>query len=142
MKNKRRKTHFVPRSVFRSAFAGVVPLCVAGTACGGGDVAVTDAGPDHVVLTVACTFTTCGAVGMYAFSDAATDAASSDATATDAANETSAGDARPDRVILTVACIGFDGGPCGIVTLPPDAASDGASHDASGIVDGHADAAG
>jgi hypothetical protein len=35
MSKSKRATHFVPTAVFRTAFAGVVPVCVAGIACGG-----------------------------------------------------------------------------------------------------------
>lgn len=34
MSKAKRGTHFVPKAVFRTAFAGVVPVCVAGIACG------------------------------------------------------------------------------------------------------------
>ena len=34
-KTNGRRTHFVPKVVFRTAFAGVVPACVAAVACGG-----------------------------------------------------------------------------------------------------------
>jgi hypothetical protein len=60
----RKRTHFVPKVVYRTAFAGVVPICVAGTACGGGSSG-GDSGP---TLTVACSF--CGGVGVAAFTDA------------------------------------------------------------------------
>jgi hypothetical protein len=65
MKVRKRRTHFVPKVVYRTAFAGVVPLCVAGTACGGGGSGGMDSGQ---VLTVACSGF-CG-VGVAAFSDA------------------------------------------------------------------------
>jgi hypothetical protein len=65
MKARKRRTHFVPKVVYRTAFAGVVPICVAGTACGGGSGG-TDSGP---VLTVACSGF-CNAVGVAAFTDA------------------------------------------------------------------------
>jgi hypothetical protein len=68
MKVRRKRTHFVPRAVYRTAFVGVVPICVAGTACGGGSGGM-DSGP---TLTVACTGF-CGAVGAMAFTDAAAD---------------------------------------------------------------------
>jgi hypothetical protein len=123
-----RKTHFVPRVVFRTAFAGVVPVCVAATACGGstpsgGGSEAADAAPDQFVLGVACSSFECMGVGVMAFADA-----SDDATAHDAA-------------IFSVACFAFDGGPCGLRS-PGDATTgseDGAAHDASDIHDATAD---
>lgn len=97
------KTHFVPTVVFRTAFVGVVPICVAGTACGdspsggGGDAAVSP--------TVACAAFGCG-VGVQAFTDAS------------------------DGPLLSVACLGFDGQPCGVV--PTDAAAQDHSNAADG----------
>jgi hypothetical protein len=61
----RKKTHFVPKVVYRTAFVGVVPVCVAGTACGGGS---TSGGDAAMNLTVACSGF-CG-VAMQAFTDA------------------------------------------------------------------------
>jgi hypothetical protein len=125
MKRARKKTHFVPKVVFQTAFAGVVPVCVAATACGGestGQKQPTDAGPDHFLVGVACSLFQCMGVGVMAFADA-----SSDATA------------EKDAPLFVVACIGFDGGPCG--TLPPEDATtgDGAPRDGS-VHDATADA--
>jgi hypothetical protein len=96
------KTHFVPKIIFKTTFAGVVPLCVAATACGGkvkgglsvaamafgdgGDTlnsgGAADAGFDGVAAT--------GFVAAMAFGDG--------------------GDG-----VANVACIGFNGEPfCGI----------------------------
>jgi hypothetical protein len=79
----RKKTHFVPRVVYRTAFVGVVPVCVAGTACGSGGSSGADA------ATVACSGF-CG-VAQQAFTeagdapvvpaDAATDASGANADA-------------------------------------------------------------
>jgi hypothetical protein len=44
MKKSKRATYFVPRAVFRTAFAGVVPVCVAGIACGGSQTTQGDGG--------------------------------------------------------------------------------------------------
>jgi hypothetical protein len=85
MKN-RKKTRFVPNAVYRTAFAGVVPLCVAGIACGS-----SSSGGGNPPPSVACAGFGCGAVGVAAFADS--------------------GDA---PLQFTVACIGFDGGPCGV----------------------------
>jgi hypothetical protein len=65
-KARKHRTHFVPKVVYRTAFAGVVPLCVAGTACSGGGSGGVDSGP---TLTVACSGF-CNAVGVAAFTDA------------------------------------------------------------------------
>ncbi len=90
MKTRKRKTHFVPKVVYRTAFAGVVPLCVAGLACsssssGGGT------GPQ---LTVACGGF-CGAVAQAAFIDAG--------DASDAADETT-GDGAADSSCYSCSC--------------------------------------
>jgi hypothetical protein len=45
-KPRKAKTHFVPRAVYRTAFAGVVPICVAGLACGGSTGSSSDGGDD------------------------------------------------------------------------------------------------
>jgi hypothetical protein len=63
-KVRKPKTHYVPKIVYQTAFVGVVPLCVAGLACGSSSSA-PDAGP---LLTVACSGF-CG-VGVAAFTDA------------------------------------------------------------------------
>ncbi len=62
MKVPRKKTRFVPRAVHRTAFAGVVPLCVA--ACGGAATSgnPTDSGSDGTDDVV-----NLGGVGCAAF---------------------------------------------------------------------------
>jgi hypothetical protein len=60
----RKKTHFVPKVVYRTAFVGVVPVCVAGAACGGG----SSSGDAGMNLSVACS-SFCG-VAQQAFTDA------------------------------------------------------------------------
>jgi hypothetical protein len=120
------KTHFVPRVVYRTAFAGVVPVCVAGVACGGrvldssgdsdsgtsatnvrpgssgapGDVDSGFTGFVGQSSGVACTGF-CAGVGAQAFD------ASWEGVATMAFAD--AGDA----LFFSVACVGFDGGLCG-----------------------------
>jgi hypothetical protein len=122
-KATRKKTHFVPKVVFRTAFAGVVPVCVAAAGCGGATSDHTDrseggdGGPDAFLLGVGCPAFVCG-VALQTFADASTDGA-----AKDAAN---------DALVLSVACIAFDGGPCDFNPPPPDAAAvDGAAKDAA-----------
>jgi hypothetical protein len=44
MSKSKRGTRFVPKVVFRTAFAGVVPVCVAGVACGGSQATPEDGG--------------------------------------------------------------------------------------------------
>jgi hypothetical protein len=134
MKATRKKTHFVPKVVFRTAFAGVVPVYVAATGCGGSTApaghatGAPDAGPDQFLLGVGCPAFECG-VAARSF-DASTDAA-------DVADVADAADAA-DALLFVVACIGFDGGPCGV--LPEDAttgdaaAQDGSIHDATADV--------
>jgi hypothetical protein len=100
---RKSKTRFVPLAVYRTAFAGVVPVCVA--ACGGsgttaGSVEAGADGTDDMVLQgVGCAAFACG-VAAPAF-DAGRDALSTDATGTDG---------QPDAPVLTVACTGFCGG--------------------------------
>jgi hypothetical protein len=142
------KTHFVPRVVYRTAFAGVVPVCVAGVACGG---RVLDAGGDGdsgagatnvrpgssgapsdvdsgfagqsagngFVGGVGCAGF-CGGVGTQAF-DAGWDGVATMAFA-------DAGDA----LFFSVACVGFDGGLCGEEALDAvaDSPKDAAPNDA------------
>jgi hypothetical protein len=92
------KTHFVPEVVFRTAFAGVVPICVAGLACGGSSGGGT--GDGSVSPSVACAGFACMGVGVQAFADGG------------------------DGPLLSVACIGFDGQPCG---SPADGAAQDSS---------------
>jgi hypothetical protein len=97
-KSKQPKTHFVPRVVFEAAFVGVVPICVAATACGGNggndEDASADARSDTLVLSVA-NIGFDGGVADIAFDGGVGDAR-------DAANR--------DAPIFSVAFIGFDGG--------------------------------
>jgi|HubBroStandDraft_6_1064221.scaffolds.fasta_scaffold161104_1 hypothetical protein len=102
-KTRRAKTHFVPQAVYRTAFAGVVPLCVAGIACGGSTASTppVDGGDDgYANLAVGCTgFCGVAAIGFDSGSDA--DAAGQDAPSTDA---------KPDAPqVFAVACAGFCG---------------------------------
>jgi hypothetical protein len=148
------KTHFVPRVVYRTAFVGVVPVCVAGAACGGRVVAASGGDDDSgssatnvrpgssgapsdvdsgfvgqssgVEFGVACAGF-CGGVGAQAF-DAGWDGVATMAFA----------DA-DDALFFSVACVGFDGGPCGEeaedaeADSPKDAApNDSKAEDASG----------
>jgi hypothetical protein len=80
MKARKRKTHFVPKVVYQTAFVSVVPLCVAGLACSSSSGGA-DSGPQ---LTVACSGF-CAAVAQAAFVDAgdAADAPSTDDGAAD-----------------------------------------------------------
>jgi hypothetical protein len=108
------KTHFVPRAIYRRAFAGVVPLCVA--ACGGSTVsAVRDAGGDaaddaYLNGGVGCS-AFCGVAAMGFDSGADGPAPYPPDAATDAASPSDAGDAAatPDAIEWTVACLGFCG---------------------------------
>ena len=64
---KKVKTHFVPRVVYRTAFAGVVPICVSALACGGAG----GGGDASASIAVGCAAFACGGgVGIQAFSDA------------------------------------------------------------------------
>ena len=95
------KTHFVPKIIFKTTFAGVVPLCVAATACGGkvnsgsapaagvAGMAFRDAGADAEDAGVGVAISGFG-VGTTAFGDGG-------------------------NGVANVACIGFNGDPlCGI----------------------------
>lgn len=110
MKSTRKaKTHFVPRVVYRTAFVGVVPVCVAAAACS------SSSSGGGTTLAVACAGYAC-AVGVQAFSDSGDapllsvaaigfDGAPSDAhPASDSPSTT-------DSPILAVACLGFG---CGV----------------------------
>jgi hypothetical protein len=102
-KTNGRRTHFVPKVVFRTAFAGVVPACVAAVACGG----------QNQIFAVACMALDggpCGAppapdassesieAGFFSVAARAFDAAPADASPTDAS---------PDHTVLAVACTSF-----------------------------------
>jgi hypothetical protein len=82
MKARKQRTHFVPKVVYQTAFAGVVPLCVASLACSSSSSSGGSSGPQ---LTVACGGF-CGAVAQAAFIDAG-DAASDAPASGDAAAE-------------------------------------------------------
>jgi hypothetical protein len=92
------KTHFVPKIIFKTTFAGVVPLCVAATACGGkvipggttgvANMAFGDAGADAEDAGAGVSLTGFG-VGIAAFGDGG-------------------------NGVGSVACIGFGGEPCGV----------------------------
>ena len=103
---------FVPKVVYRTAFAGVVPICVTAVACGGSvassDGRSGDGGGEDAAMAqgVACAGFACMGVGSQGFADAG------------------------DATFFSVACVAFDGSPCGI--RPPDAAA----HDASTAPDG------
>jgi hypothetical protein len=111
--SKKTPTRFVPRVVFRTAFAGVVPLCVSAAACNTGDDsfagvacigfdggpcgAPNDSGVDSGGMTGYV-----AAIGFDVRSPTLGDVASD-----------AFGDQGPDISAVTVACIGFDGRPCG-----------------------------
>ena len=121
-----RKTQFVPKIVFWTGFAGVVPVRIAASACGGstsqGDGPEgSDAAPRRFVLSVACTSFERMGVAVVAFSDASNDRA-------------------VDAPIFSAACIDFDSVACG--SPAPDAtasAEEGSVHDASDVHDAKAD---
>ena len=75
MKARKRKTHFVPKVVYQTAFAGVVPLCVASLACSSS----SSGGSQGPQLTVACGGFC--AVAQAAFTDAGDAASAADAPA-------------------------------------------------------------
>ncbi len=80
MKARKRKTHFVPKVVYQTAFAGVGPLCVASLACSSS----SSGGSQGPQLTVACGGF-CGAVAQAAFIDAGDAASAADGPASDEA---------------------------------------------------------
>jgi hypothetical protein len=103
---------FVPKVVYRTAFAGVVPICVTAVACGGtvaGSGGSREGGGEEASMaqSVACAGFACmGGVGYQGFADAG------------------------DAMLFNVACVAFDGSSCGI--QPPDAGV----HDGSTAPDG------
>jgi hypothetical protein len=126
-KPAKKKTHFVPKVVFRTAFVGVVPVCVAGVACGGKllGAAEGDGGSSGMTTGSGSSGNSGGVgsgvgvsgdfsgtvssggfgvasggfgVGAQGFSDSGWEGVALEGF----------GDANP----FTVACIGFDGGPC------------------------------
>jgi hypothetical protein len=100
-RGRKTKTHFVPKEVFRTTFAGVVPLCIAASACGSGaSGGQGDSGMFNGAVGCAG-FSCMGGVGVQAFADGG------------------------DAMQFSVALIGFDGAG------PPDAAADGSNTDAS-----------
>jgi hypothetical protein len=95
--SRNNRTHFVPNVVFKTAFAGVVPLCVAATACSGAsnpgtsaDSGESDGGDEYFNGAVGCAAFGCG-VAVSGFGDGAADAK----------------DEPPP--VLAVACAGFCG---------------------------------
>lgn len=56
MTKSKRPTHFVPKVVFRTAFAGVVPVCVAGIACGGSQTTQGGSGSSTSNVSTSSTF--------------------------------------------------------------------------------------
>jgi hypothetical protein len=92
------KTRFVPRAVYRKAFAGVVPLCVA--ACGSSTTSSGDGG------TFQNGAVGCAAFGCLGVAAPAFDAGSEAGDAADAAQP----DSGDDAPVLGVACLGFCGG--------------------------------
>ncbi len=106
--SRKAKTHFVPKAVYRTAFVGVVPVCVAAAACSGSSGGTTNPAP-----AVACAGFAC-AVGVQAFADSgdAPQQFSVAAIGFEAGHDASpSGDAAstPDSQILAVACLGFCG---------------------------------
>src|SRR5580692_7003134 len=102
MTRRTAKTHFVPKIIFKTTFAGVVPLCVAATACGG---KVNSGGPPV------------GAVAGMAFGDAGADTEDSGVVGSVAANGFGVGMMAfgdGGNTVGSVACIGFGGEPCGV----------------------------
>jgi hypothetical protein len=118
----RPRTRFVPGVVYRTAFASVIPLCVAGVACGGSVSAANGPGSDSggdsgddgaspVVITggVGCAGFMCASVGAIAF------------------------DAGEDTTTFFVAAIAFDSGAPqldGAADRGPSPDADAASQDA------------
>jgi hypothetical protein len=84
VKARKRQTHFVPKVVYKTAFAGVVPLCVAGLACGSS----SSGGGTGQQLTVACGGF-CAAVAQAAFVDAGDASDAADVTTGDGAADSS-----------------------------------------------------
>ena len=120
MKRPKKKTRFVPRAIYRTAFASVVPLCVA--ACGGAATTGNPAdsgsdGNDDVVNLggVGCAAFACGVANIgfdsgLSVAQIGFDAGSDrDARAADGPTEGSSSDGAPDSPALTVACLGFCG---------------------------------
>jgi hypothetical protein len=102
---RRNRTHFVPKVVFRTAFAGVVPACLAVAACGDGQ---------EQIFAVACMALDGGPCGALSASDASCGSSEAGcalavavrgfdaAPAADAASDVS-----PDHTLLAVACTSF-----------------------------------
>lgn len=114
MKSSRsRRTRFVPRVVYQTAFAGVIPLCVACSSSSGGGASNgnSDSGDDtgYYNGAVGCAAFTCG-VAAIGF-DSGQEAAASDAASDGGASHQDSGDAQQDAPqILAVACAGFSCG--------------------------------
>jgi hypothetical protein len=92
------KTHFVPRTVYRKAFAGVVPLCVA--ACSSSTTSSGDGGTMNGA--VGCSAFGCLGVANIGFDSGFDGVAAQAFDGGDAADA-----AHPDAPVLTVACLGF-----------------------------------
>jgi hypothetical protein len=127
---KTKATHFVPNVVFRTAFAGVVPICVAASACGGGDAPVGsgqgDAGRADAELAgvAACAFQEGGCV--FSVAAIAFDAAAPPDAAKDATPDYTVGVACMSFTCLGVGVAAFaDGGDGGDGSAPKDGGGGG-----------------
>ena len=138
-KKTRKKTAFVPRTIFLTALgsASVIPLC----ACGGqvgpphltvqpegvaliafdggdggkkhGDASVSGVAADAFRSDAVAFLGFDGGVAVIAFDGGQGDTGQGDAGSGDAQLGVAADAFSNDGPILGVACIGFDGGPCG-----------------------------
>jgi hypothetical protein len=107
--SRRRPTRLVPKVVYQTAFAGVIPLCVACSSSSTGGS--PDSGNDSFYNgAVGCAAFTCG-VANFGF-DSGQDAAASEAGSSDgSASQADSGDAQRDAPqIFAVACAGFSCG--------------------------------
>jgi hypothetical protein len=96
------RTHFVPRTVYRRAFAGVVPLCVA--ACSSSTTSSGDGGTMNGA--VGCSAFGCLGVANFGF-DSGFDGVASQAFDGGDAADAAHPDAGSDAPVFTVACLGF-----------------------------------
>jgi hypothetical protein len=98
------KTRFVPKVVFRTTFAGVVPACIAAAACGGNEGVGT-------LLAVACMAVDGGPCGAPPSDAASAEDRPVFAVAVigfDArAPADASSDVAPDHTVLAVACTSF-----------------------------------
>lgn len=97
MRKSKRSTSFVPKAVFRTAFAGVVPVCVAGIACGGAQT--TQGGSSSSTSSNAS-----GTTSSTTFLGVAATCFSPNCYAVSTPTPV---DAAPDHTVLAVACTGF-----------------------------------